>query len=481
MTGAVGEPEYDFRTKNLHALIGCYMKRKVPSISLSRFYQLKAPTSEHDYIIGLRGFFTIESFIWIFLQTFIPASVKDTNNTSGSRYQLILRNVLSVIFWNETLLYSFFITLSARTICIPFLKDPTKANLVGAIFRRGLRLWFPVATALAIVKAIFSWIGFAYIETFKDYIGNDSIDTPYEIPNALVYFNSVFNLFWTTNNFSHQGGSNAFPSQTLWVVNVIYSQSYTVYMAMVIIPYTRARWRVQAAVCFIVTAWWVQSWAWYSITGLILADAVVNMDFKNISARGIRVWRSRRCPSKVIYLFLMISGIVVQYLWTNWRPQYENYELQGHTGLYYTGGLNTAKVTVNQPQARDDNYLIVLGALLMLESLDLLQNLFRNRVLLYLGRRSLSASPYQKTYTALEQEFTTCVGLFLVQSTIVYTMGIKLFLYLNQDKTILFPGAVSICLAVCVVASGVAAEVFYRLVDYPSRILAHVLFDWIRR
>lgn len=75
------------------------------------------------------------------------------------------------------------------------------------------------------------------------------------------YFNSVFNMFWITHDFATSAGSNAFPSQLLWIVNVIYMQSYTVYMAMHIIPYTRNSWRVKGFIFFTITAWWVQSWA----------------------------------------------------------------------------------------------------------------------------------------------------------------------------------------------------------------------------
>jgi hypothetical protein len=60
-------------------------------------------------------------------------------------------------------------------------------------------------------------------------------------------------------------------------------------MTMVIIPYTRRSWRVKGALFFIITAWWVQSWAWYSITGLLFADMATNMDFKVNSQRGIKV------------------------------------------------------------------------------------------------------------------------------------------------------------------------------------------------
>lgn len=349
----------------------------------------------HDqkYLEGVRGILVIESFLWVFFQTFAPTAVKDANSTLGPRYQTIIRNTLSVLFWNETLIYSAFILISARTICLPFLRKSTKTTIASVSFQRGIRLWFPVAVSLAITKGIFSSIGTDYIEQFKQATGNTSLDIPYTLRGTLAYFNAVFSLFWTTFNFSTQAGSKAFPSGTLWIVNVIYMQSYTIYMTMVVIPYTRSAWRVQAFVLFILSAWWVQSWAWYSITGLLLADAVVNMDFKAKSRRGIPIWRmSFRLPTWPVYTVLMAAGLAMQYLWTAWRPESGNVELIGHAGLYYTGGLNT-DYNLIQPQARDDNYVFLLGFFLLVESSDIAQKLLANSFLTYLGSRSLSTFP----------------------------------------------------------------------------------------
>lgn len=348
-----------------------------------------SPAGPQGYVLGLRGFWTVSSFLWVFLTTFAPVTVKSTANREGPVWQELLRNVFSPLFWNPSLIYSAFVIISARLVAIPFLLDPTKSTLASAIFRRGLRLWFPVAVSLAIVKILSSIIGTSYIDRFKEITGNGSINAPYSIPNTLAYFNSIFNLFWTTHQFFEQAGNTSFPSQTLWVVNVIYAQSYTVYMTMVIVPYTRNAWRVKAYIAFIITAWWVQSWAWYTITGLLFADVVMNMRYKERAQRGIKIWRNIRCPVWIPAGILMLVGFIMQYLWTSWRPAYENKELMAHTGLYYTGGLNLLPENT-EPQARDDCYLIILGLLLVLESTDWLQRLFQSPVLLYLGRRSLS-------------------------------------------------------------------------------------------
>jgi hypothetical protein len=100
----------------------------------------------------------------------------------------------------------------------------SKSSIAGSIFRRGLTLWIPVAAALAISTAISHSLGYGHIDTFAQDTGNLSIFIPYKVDNALIYFNSVFNLFWVTTKFSDQAGSYAFPGQMMWVINVIYQQ-----------------------------------------------------------------------------------------------------------------------------------------------------------------------------------------------------------------------------------------------------------------
>lgn len=81
--------------------------------------------------------------------------------------------------------------------------------------------------ALATVMGTFTSLGTQYIQDFADATGNKGIEDLYQIPNKLAYFNSVFNVFWITRSFNQQAASLAFPTQTLWIVSVIFEQSYT--------------------------------------------------------------------------------------------------------------------------------------------------------------------------------------------------------------------------------------------------------------
>lgn len=73
------------------------------------------------------------------------------------------------------------------------------------------------------------------------------------------------------------------------------------------------------------------------------------------------------------------------------------------------------------------------------------------------------------------------IGWFLLQSIVIYTAGIKLFMHLSIEKNLSVEAARVVCLFVCAIIVIIGAEVFHRLVDLPSKKLAFTVFDWIRK
>ncbi|KAF2198030.1 hypothetical protein GQ43DRAFT_379645 [Delitschia confertaspora ATCC 74209] len=441
------------------------MKLHLPS---TRFPSSEpSPLPSQDYLLGFRGLLVIQYFLFVFLQLFLPSTVadsKDSEHIGVPLYQTILRKTLSVIFWNESLIYSFIIFLSARTICLPFFADPNRRVCASSIFRRGIRLWIPSAISLSLAAVIFSKFdnSTSVIAEFLTLTKNETAMTPLRLSSFLHAFNSLFDLFWTMKDYASQAANRAFPSGTLWVISVLFQQSYTVYMTMIIAPYTRPSWRVKALLAFISTAWWVQSWAWYSISGLLVADAVMHMDLKSRALSGWRfrvpfVERAARIPSWILYMLLILAGLIMQYLFIAWRPEFRNQEVKGHTGLYNSGSLNQG-VNLEQPLARDDTYLVVMGVGLMVETYGWVQGVLRWRGLVGLGRRSFSV--------------------FLVQPLLVYTVGIKLFMHL-QGLGWTHSLATLVSFIVCVPLVALGAEIFYRFVDLPSIWAAKRAFEFI--
>jgi hypothetical protein len=330
----------------------------------------------------------LPSFLFVFFQTFLPAAVPDSKNVDGPTYQVVLRKSFSVLFANEALIFSWIIFLSARTICLPYLVDNIREVCASSVFRRSIRLWIPTFVAFSIAALAFNISSTNYITEFMDSTGNISTYTPMPLRNFLIFFNSLFDIFWVTKSYNDQAANKAFPSGTLWIVSVLFQQSYTVYITMVIVPCTRKSWRVKAMLAFILAAFWVQSWAWYSVTGLLVADAVLNMDLQYRSRKGFRVG-SFNVPLWPLYATMVFTGVLLQFLFISWNSNKRTDELYGHTGLYTDGMLNQ-NVDVEQPMARVDNYLIILGTSLLIETFEWPRKVLRSRAFVELGKRSFS-------------------------------------------------------------------------------------------
>ncbi|KAH8703966.1 hypothetical protein BGW36DRAFT_394152 [Talaromyces proteolyticus] len=434
---------------------------------------MQAPPTQYEqlYLVGFRGVLVISTFLWVFLQTFAPTTVYAAwANQDGPHDQENVRKVLSVLFWNQYFLIGSIIFLSARSIAIPFFRNPTKESIARILLTRPLTLCIPAAIAVAIVKgSITDDFVNNILLRFAEGTNNNAIPIPQPLPTTLSYWNSVFNLFWVSHQFAAQAANYAYPTQTLWMITAVYIQSYTVYMTMIVVPYTRPKWRVQFSIFFIIAAWWCQSWAWYTISGLIMADMVVNMDFKVHAQRGIPVqfrnlaWRQadgrpRRIPVWSVAGLVMLGGIAMQYVWVAARPDLFTAEWEIHSNPYSIGGLNT-EYQNDHTSARDDVYLMLVGFFFLLETYDILQRVLQNRFFVYLGSRSYSY--------------------FLIQPILIYRVGIRVFGQLRGTHGIGYPGSVVVTLITCLAVTVPAAELYHRLVCVPSRYLAHHFYEFI--
>jgi hypothetical protein len=69
-------------------------------------------------------------------------------------------------------------------------------------------------------------------------------------------------------------------------------------------------------------------------------------------------------------------------------------------------------------------------------------------------------------------------GVFLVQSIIIYTVGVKLWVFM-EDAEINSAVSSFASFAVCVSLVAIASEIFYHLVDLPSIAAARAFWMWM--
>jgi len=342
------------------------------------------------YLTGLRGILVIQSFVWLFFQTFIPALVSHAE-TRQPFYQVVLRKAFSPVLWEPSLLYSFFIILSARTVCIHFLQDASTPKFARSLISRPIRIGVPISIALAISMAVFSTIDTSYISQAASAMENSILKEPAKAADATIGFNSIYNILWVYRDFSTQMGNKLWPSETLWTVSLVYYQSYTVYAFMVILPFTRPGWHLQGLIWFGLGSFWFNTWGWYSAIGLLVADLSINPALRSALTRGMRVPKSTwRIPYWAISILFILAGLAMKYIWIAAFPSHINTELHMHPAKYFQPTDGLGNLDVDQPYPRLDNALIIVGVLLALEASEEAQIYLCSPFLKYFGDRSLS-------------------------------------------------------------------------------------------
>jgi len=343
------------------------------------------------YLYGLRGILATCGIATIFFQTFVPGLAwKDSENPA---YQNVLRIVFSPVFWDEHLLSSFFFILSGYAIALRFLSDPKPSSFAGSIVRRVVRLVVAVGLASGISSGVFAGIGTTYIDRFIEIEQNNHISAPQVPENGLVALNSIFNMYWAVTDYYNQAANAFWPTQTVWNLSLIFCQSWTTYFLMVILPYTRPGWHTGALSLFALGSFWVCSWGWFSAAALLIADYTTNSQLRLRLEEGITVNKKLdwKLPYPLVAAAMIIAGFSMKFTWAA-LPQFYNKELVLRPFLHLSERTNISEYAASGPYARIDNFLVILGILLLTETCIPVKSWLSSRPLVVLGKRSLSKS-----------------------------------------------------------------------------------------
>ncbi|WPH03548.1 Hypothetical protein R9X50_00642800 [Acrodontium crateriforme] len=412
-----------------------------------------------SYLHGIRGLLAISSILWIFFHTFVPTltAVSAGSPPDGPKYEKVIRDVFSPIFWNYSLISSFFFILSARSICVRFINDPKPASFAGSIIRRLVRLPIAVGLASGIASAVMKGMGTEYIQTFRNALPNSSIDVP-QIPyDAVAALNSMFELFWVVRSYYFQAANHFWPSGTIWNLSLMYQQSWTVYFLMLILPYSRASWHIQFLGLFAAGSFWMNTWGWYDAIALLLTDYVINPKLSPQLHAGIKINEHVTIPMVMPGALMTAAGLAMKYVWTLF-PQFINEELVLHPYIDLSETTDKNSFAAADPYPRLDNFLFIFGFLLLVETTAVLRSALSANWLVALGKRSLS--------------------LFVAQSLVFWAGGIKLFLHLTSSGADTATANAAVFF-VCTAGTLIGGEIYYRTVDLPSQWVANWAYRWL--
>lgn len=165
---------------------------------------------------------------------------------------------------------------------------------------------------------------------------------------------------------------------------------------MVILPYTRPKWHIQGLGLFALGSFWMESWGWYSATGLMFTDIVTNPTLRSELKSGLKIGQDWRIPYWAIALMSTAIGIALKYTWVA-LPQYENSMLVLHPYLDLSENHSTQTFIASGPYARLDDWLVICGVMIAVELFESVQYFLSFKPLVWIGERSFSTLKHSIT------------------------------------------------------------------------------------
>lgn len=423
------------------------------------------------YLEGLRGILGLQVLVWTFFRIFAPAIVADRDLdgvypaaflSHAPEWQNVLRKALSPLLFDGELQAAMFVILSGRASLHTFVERRVALGLSGAAFKRPFRFLFPMAITLALVSLVIAVNGFRYAPQVSAALENQLAQPPQQFSSALEYFNSIL-FFFSTQSYFKTARATLFipPSGTLWIIPMLFQQTYVMIIVAFTLPYTILRYKNLGMILLILTTAWVGRWSWYTLTGLLLAEwSTVYLQLLPSNWIPVNRQGNRRIPIWLPGLLFVLLGTTLKYLWIAALPQDFNNEYVAHVDGN-TGKLNYSINPALVAYPRYDNWLLATGLLYLVEISATTRRILANKVLVYIGRWAFSIA--------------------LISGTVMLSLGSLLWHLFTARLAWQSEAAVLAVLFVTLVpASLLVAEVYARVVDDISLWITNWLFKWVR-
>jgi hypothetical protein len=134
----------------------------------------------------------------------------------------------------------------------------------------------------------------------------------------------------------------------------------------------------------------MSSWGWYSTAALLLADYVKNPTLRLKLDEGLSIHKGMewKLPFKFIGGLMTMTGFAMKLTWAV-LPQYYDKELVLHPFLDLSEHTNVTKFAAAGPYARVDNFFVIFGILLLIETSVLCKDCLCWKPLVLAGKRSM--------------------------------------------------------------------------------------------
>lgn len=372
------------------------------------------------------------------------------------QWQSTVRKVFQPLLWDGSLQATFFFLIAARVGVFTFIERRNNTSIAGAAFRRPIRIFFPLAIALAFVTIMASQNAFGAAEPFANALDNTFVAPAAKWKSVLNYLDSLTAYVFDNSNAINSVPMDFFPPRgVLWTVTRNFIQSYTLYAFAILLPYVRGTPKFVFGAILWLWSWWLGNFAYYSLTGLFIAEGVVVYDLGSLGTKKL----FKAIPAWTIPAFMLCIGVMLKYIFGDAFPDHRN-EWVAHdnsqTGLLWTDFDPSA---TGYP--RVDDWLVAANAMILIEMFPAARALFAaNPVLLFLGRISYS--------------------LFLVEGAIFQSLGPLIWQHMvvAGHNT----GSAAIVAAqffACVPLALLVATIFHLLVEMPTDVFSRKAYIWL--
>lgn len=384
---------------------------------LGRRYGTRKPHLE-----GVRGILGFLTLLAIFFRTFAPAIQTDTDLNGlfpadfvavAPAWQNVVRRVLSPLLWDSTLLPHFFIILSGRvclqsectaifdenpssdqilTSCIPvsaFLERRLALPMAAAAFHRPFRLLPSLVVCLAITTVLSATHSFDGAYRMATDLRSSLASPPLFWTSPIEFFNTIAALYFAEPAFTYEDRPFSFvqPVGILFVLPIIFQQTFTCITVAYILPYTKLKPKVVGYTAFVVLSYWVGSWAWYSLTGLAIAEFA--SVYSQITPRRFplklgRYLGTHMLPVWVPFALMLVAGLAQKWAWASF-PERRSDEYMAHTDIL-TGGLVRSENIAVTPFPRIDDWMVATSILVLIEIFPAPRRILSSGILRHMGR-----------------------------------------------------------------------------------------------
>jgi hypothetical protein len=338
--------------------------------------------------------------------------------------------------------------------------------LAGAAFRRPFRLLGPAIFGLTFASILSATGAFSPALQLSATLQSNLALSGAIWSSAIVYFNSLVAFFFAQHNFSYYDRAFAFiqPAGIAWILPIVFQQTYTCITLAYILPYTRLQAKVVGYLGFMLLCYWVGSWAWYSLTGLLICEFATVYSQVTPTTFPLRWSRQGktlcRVPMWVPSVIVLFVGVLQKYLWMSF-PSFRDHEYIAHTDIL-TGGLVRNLNSGVTPFPRIDDWMVITGLLVTVEMLPVLQSILDNAVLKHIARLSFT--------------------IIMTSGSIYVSLGAYIHNQMIQKYNITDPASLlAILFFSCTPIAILVAEASHWSVEMGTIIASRWFFAWMRK